>query len=165
MVTIGIPGVTNTSQPGRAARVGSTWAFAVFAGLDAIGDTFDLLSDGFLIGDRPAAYLSGGESSGVYRTCFLGLHLREAAIYKQFRSRVLKQCRPDRLLQNAKDASSPLLQGRNHPRTSALSGFYCSFTRLQSCLSLASNFAPCDQVEEHGPQGFRRVVVADLHLC
>src|SRR5438309_6297931 len=39
MVTMGMPGVTNTSQP--SAGVGFTWAFAAFAGLDSICDIFD----------------------------------------------------------------------------------------------------------------------------
>src|SRR5438309_8134767 len=43
MVTMGMPGVTNTSQP--SAGVGFTWAFAAFAGLDSICDIFDLQSE------------------------------------------------------------------------------------------------------------------------
>src|ERR1700730_16253669 len=39
---MGMPGVTNTSQP--RASVGFTWAFAVFAGLGPICDIFDLRS-------------------------------------------------------------------------------------------------------------------------
>jgi hypothetical protein len=48
MVTMGMPGVTNTSHP--RAGVGFIWAFAVFAGLDPICDIFDLLCDRILIG-------------------------------------------------------------------------------------------------------------------
>src|ERR1700720_4044512 len=39
---MGMPGVTNTSQP--RASVGFTWVFAVFAGLGPICDIFDLRS-------------------------------------------------------------------------------------------------------------------------
>src|ERR1700686_3821578 len=47
-VTMGMPGVTNTSQP--RAGFGFTCAFAVFAGLGSFGDMFDLLCDRFFIG-------------------------------------------------------------------------------------------------------------------
>src|SRR6201998_1524325 len=79
MVTMGMPGVTNTSQP--SAGFGFTLAFAVFAGLGPICDIFDLLhdvQDGDAYGRRPEKHLFSSSSSWrlrrfPWRSCLKGL--------------------------------------------------------------------------------------------
>ena len=49
--------------------------------------------------------------------------------------------------------------------TSCYAGsLYSGFGSIQCCLGLAGDLTFCDQIEELGLQGCRRVIVADCHL-